>query len=198
MIDNDELLEEACSARRAYYGVRGAHAGLLSEQSPDLASDPYRKDFVGIARMCADNGIKASDFIMVAANFYIGQDRKPELPRDFMNAALMERYSTLGHGIDPTPPEDRWKMQETRLRSVARTIGPNFDVVNWMLRAAGLESWFRVAWPYGDNAVKKFYGAAAHAEMVQDPRLTSLLRRVRPVVVEELEEEFGKLYGGGE
>lgn len=198
MVDNDKLLDEARSARHAYYGVRGNRAGLLSEQPPDLESDPYRKDFTSLARMCLENGIKTADFVMVASEFYIGQDRKPELPRDFLNTALMERYSSIGSGVDPTPPKARWNMQENRLKTVARTIGPKFDVFNWLLMATGLEAWFRVAWPLGTEKLMRFYGQTAYTEMVNDPRITRLLRELRGTVVEELEAIYGKLHGEGE
>jgi len=195
MTVDDKLLDEARSARHAYYGVRGAQAGPLSNQPPDLESDPHRRDFVALARMCMESGVKTSDFVLVASDFYIGQDRKPELPRDFLNAALVERYSSLGHGINPAPPEERWNMQETRLKTVARNFGADFDVFNWLLVVNGLEAWFRVAWPYGTAKLMRFHGQTAYTEMSNDPRITRLLRKLRGTVVEELEETFGKLRG---
>ena len=196
MLEQEKIMGAARSARNAYYGVRGHRAGLLSEQPAALESDPHCKHFVALGRLCLENGVNAADFVLVAANMYIGQDRKPELPQDFLNPSLLGRYAEQGHGTDRTPPEDRWKRQEYRLREVSLRYGPKFLVNNWLAQAAGLEAWFRVAWPYGDDYLMRHYGASAYAELVADPRIVRLLRKIRLSVVEELEELYGKLQGG--
>jgi len=198
MLDDEKVLAEAQSARHAYYGVRESRHGAVAGLSDCLQTDPLRKDFVALAKLCIENAVKAADFVLVASDFHIGHDRKPELPCDYINAALLERYMTQGYGVNPEPPETRWNRQETRLKSVAHNFGKSFDLYDWLMTAAGLEAWFRVAWPYGDDKITRYYGAAAYAEISNDPRLLRLLVELRPTVIDELEEAYGKLYRGGQ
>lgn len=191
---SEQVLEEAREARRAYLGTRAV--GLISGGAPDLESDPDRKHYIRVATQCIENGIKAGDFIRVASRLYIGQDRYPDVPEDYVNASLITRYKAQGHGVDPTPPEVRWDMQERRLKGVASRFGVTFDVFGWLLHAPGLESWFRVLWPYNDRQIAKYHGAEAYAELSEDPRIVRLMRLHRPEALQEMENEYGKLYAG--
>jgi len=190
------VLTAAECARNAYLGVHGRDVGELSEAYGDVRNDPDFRYYKKIAEMCIARSVRSTDYMLEASAYYIAMNRKPELPQDYVNEMLLNRFCEQNVEIDPEPPEHRWQRYENRLKGVARRYGDGFDVFGWLLSAGGLEAWFRVAWPHGDATLKKYYGASAYNEMVKDPRITRFLRERRPLVVEELQENFGELYGG--
>jgi len=196
--DDTTIIDAAKRTRSMYMSLCDSRVGLLSDMYTDFENDSDSRHYMKIAEMCLVKKADPAKFVREASEYYIGPGRKPELPIDYVNEALLDRFCEQGGAINPVLPIRRWEMYESRLTDVASRFGEGFDVFNWLLSATGIEAWFRVAWPYGEEQIKKFYGHTAYQEMFSDPRITRLLREVRPTVVEELESEYGKLYGGTE
>jgi hypothetical protein len=191
-MNNEEA--QAYLAWQEYYDGMERMYGLRPVRKT-FFENRYRKRFIKIGKLCAQNGVDTAEFIRTAMHM-IAKDHEYITPADFSNPRLFARFLDLkqhGRGLY----ERDWLTQVMELTTlvcdnVPRIYASETEVL--LNPRLPFSSWFRLMYPaVPDTRLTASYGRAAWTQLQQDGGLRAFLRKQAPKNMVRLEQELGRL-----